>query len=362
MFLRFLSLSIVAFLVGAEDLSVRELADEQNNNNNYNVDYSFLSKFSLKFEGCYNVPQFFPYAQGQNNKNQNNNNNNNKRVLGGGGGQQNRAGLYYQPVVSYKLCSGTAGTLKSTCTGPQYVADLGTFVNAYTEAKMTQDSYACEKVREQSLSGCVSDDASAVTACEQTYFNKTGHGSCIQSDVEANFYPQKYLYCQKYNAYNGVNYYIGPLCSSDGQSVYLGLFTDQYCTTLDTTGAFYTANGYALPFSSKSLVSTAFYSCVDKYYALNNMCTNLYPMSAKCETGNYITSPTTSGCNYVNKVSSLQATATPTKSSGGGGGGAAAKAFAWIFFFTTVALGAYCYMLMKKTGRKVGMLGGDGFA
>ena len=154
-----------------------------------------------------------------------------------------------------------------------------------------------------------------------------------------------------------MNYYIGPMCSSDGKSVYMGLYTDQYCTQLDTSGAFYAANGYSLPFSSKSLVSSSFYSCVDKYYALNNMCTNLYPISAKCETSKDVSSPTTSGCNYVNKVDSLQSTYVAKKSSGG-----AAKAFAWIFFFTTVALAAYCYTLMKKTGKKVGMLGNDGFA
>lgn len=157
-----------------------------------------------------------------------------------------------------------------------------------------------------------------------------------------------------------MNYYIGPMCSTDGQSVYLGLFTDQYCTQLDTSGAYFAANGVSLPYSSKSLVSNTFYSCVDKYYALNNMCTNLYPISAKCETSKDISSPTTSGCNYVSKVSSLQPTSSYSapKSSGGG----AAKAFAWIFFFTTVALGAYCYMLMKKTGKKIGMIGSDGFA
>jgi len=344
MFLRLLTVSILALLVGAE-----------NNNNNANnnaayVDYSFLSKFSLKFEGCYNVPQFFPYGQGQNNKNQNNNNNNNnKRVLGGGGGDnaQNRAGLYYQPVITYKLCSGNAGTLKNTCSGPQYATDLGSFVNAYTEAKMSQDSFKCEELREQAdASGCT-NDADTQTTCEQAYFNRTGNSHCIQSDLEVNFNVQKYLYCQKYNQYNGVNYYIGPMCSSDGQSVYLGLFTDQYCSQLDTTGVFYSQNGYPLPFSTKSLVSGTFYSCVDKYYALNNMCTNLYPLSAKCETTKDISYPTTSGCNYVKKVDSLQSSYVAQKSSGGGG---AAKAFAWIFFFTTVALAAYLYMLMKKFG------------
>jgi len=211
MFLRILSISVLALYVGA-----------QNDNAAYNnVDYSFLSKFSLKFQGCYNVPQFFPYQQGQNNKNQNNqnnnngnnnnnNNNNNKRLLGGGGGNnnpQNRAGLYSQAVVSYKLCSGNAATLKPTCSGPQYVTDLGSFVNAYTEAKMTQDAFYCEEQREKADSDgdCLVDGVSDVT-CEQEYFNKTGNSKCIQTDLEANFNVQRYLYCQKYNAYNG---YVG---------------------------------------------------------------------------------------------------------------------------------------------------------
>ena len=150
-----------------------------------------------------------------------------------------------------------------------------------------------------------------------------------------------------------VAYYIGPMCTSDGAGVVLTLFTDRYCTIVDTSGAFLTSNGYSLPFSdpTKNLVSKDFYSCVDQhYYTLNNMCTSLYPLSAKCEIGmkGVVASPTISGCNYVNSVEVIQMHSTPSISANG-----AAKTFSWIFFFSSLVLGYYCYKLMRKTKPKL---------
>ena len=142
------------------------------------------------------------------------------------------------------------------------------------------------------------------------------------------------------------------MCTSNGTGVALNLFTDRYCTTLDTSGVFLAANGYSLPYSdaSKNLVSKDFYSCVDQhYYALNNMCTSLYPLSAKCEFGmsGVIASPTTSGCNYIHSLETIQMHPSTSKSAN------AATAFAWIFFITTLGLGYYCYRLLERMKPKL---------
>lgn len=167
----------------------RNLAENNNNNNNagddqvpVNSEYAFLSQFALKFVGCYTVPQFYAYGQGQNQK-QNN---------------QQKLGVYPQQVVKYKLCAGDAKSLRKSCTGAEYVTDLSSFLNAYTEAKMTQDAYSCETIREEadSTGGCAT--ANDVNSCEEAYFKSLGYYSCIQSDAEANFYVQKYLYCGQY--------------------------------------------------------------------------------------------------------------------------------------------------------------------
>jgi len=148
---------------------------------------------------------------------------------------------------------------------------------------------------------------------------------------------------------SSVAYYIGPVCKSDGSGIVLNVFTDRYCNTVDTSGAFFAVNGYNVPYSvnsNKNLATQDFYSCVDQhYYTLNNMCTSLYPLSAKCETGmkGVIASPTTSGCNYINSVESIQIQPMPYRNGNG-----AATAFAWIFFLSSIGLGYYCYKLRSK--------------
>lgn len=148
---------------------------------------------------------------------------------------------------------------------------------------------------------------------------------------------------------HSVAYYIGPMCTSDGNGVVLNFFTDRYCTTLDTQDTFLATNGYSLPYSegsNKTLASQDFYSCADKhYYTLNNMCTSLYPLSAKCETGmkGVISSPTTSGCNYINRVEAIQSNVPLSKSGNG-----AATAFACIFLLSSIGLAYYCYKLKNR--------------
>jgi hypothetical protein len=145
-----------------------------------------------------------------------------------------------------------------------------------------------------------------------------------------------------------VAYYIGPMCKSDGSGVVLRLFTDKFCSVLDTSGIFFTTYGYGIPYSDdsiKKLATQDFYSCIDgHYYTLNNLCTSLYPLSAKCESGmkGVLISPTTSGCNYINSVESIQSNATSTNSSG------AATLFAIFFFFSSIGLGYYCYKFRNK--------------
>jgi hypothetical protein len=178
----------------------RNLADNNNDNNNAAAvddqvtvysEYAFLSKYALKFVGCYTVPQFYAYGQGQNQKNYN----------------QQKLGIYPQQVVKYKLCAGDAKSLRSSCAGAEYVTDLSAFVNAYTEAKMTQESYTCEKVREEadSTGGCSTADD--MTTCEQAYYNKTGFSSCIRTNIDVNFDVQRYMYCQQYK----INKYVCPM-------------------------------------------------------------------------------------------------------------------------------------------------------
>ena len=146
-----------------------------------------------------------------------------------------------------------------------------------------------------------------------------------------------------------VAYYIGPICTLDGSGIVLSLFTDRFCSTPDTSGTFFAANGYSLPYSkdaTKYLSSQDFYSCIDKhYYTLNNMCTSLYPLSAKCETGmkGVLVSPSTSGCNYINGIDSIQMNAIPSKAEGG-----IATVLAVIFFLSSVGLGYYCYKLKNR--------------
>lgn len=160
---------------------------------------------------------------------------------------------------------------------------------------------------------------------------------------------------------NGAVYYTGPYCSpSDGRSIYLGVFTDLYCSAITDHSVFATINGFELPFHSTSLVSGECHSCLkqndnnngnNQYAEPSEACTDLYENAAKCEAKMDISTKDETGCEFINNILPRLTAASKSTGSSKSKNGKGATAFAVIFAFTTCLFAAYAYFLYRKIKR-----------
>jgi hypothetical protein len=135
--------------------------------------YGYLYKYSIKYTGCTDIVQINREGGG------NNNNNNGEGGL-----------LYTQHLVKFSLCPSAEGC--STCSGGgQYVVAMEDFVDAYTEAKLTEQEYACEMIRENCYCNGYNDDE----ACANSCYMQAGMDVCIEYEGQEEFEIQRYLEC-----------------------------------------------------------------------------------------------------------------------------------------------------------------------
>jgi hypothetical protein len=135
-------------------------------------DVTFIANYSIRYLGCHSL---ISVAAG----NANNNNKNDDGNM-----------LYTTHLARFALCP-TSGCSKCEG-GGEYVMNMETFVDAYTEALLTEQEYACETVRE----GCYCDNANDDEVCESACYAAAGLDYCEQQDGE-NFEVQRYLECQR---------------------------------------------------------------------------------------------------------------------------------------------------------------------
>ena len=340
--------------LGSKLLSKARIVEDRRLNDE--IDYTWVSGYSIKFHACHSLIQI---GEGGNN----------------GGGEGSR--LYTQNLVTFSLCpTSTCSSSSNTCKdGATYIVDMFEFVDAYTESKMEAAEYACEQAREN----CNNDDEDACYVDELAY--------CIEGDDDGEeFNLQEYLECRELENNNNNNnnngnynynqdgyygqYFVGPYCSSNGKSIHLGVFYDEGCTAKAKESDIYeTLNGKSLPYSSESLVANDCISCLEPVEDANDdgnnnnnnndeedadevieFCEQLYEQSGKCESNINSQYADTSGCEYINNI--LPRLEQNTKSiKSGSGSGKAAVVFAWLFAATTVALGAYAFLLFRKLRR-----------
>jgi hypothetical protein len=338
-------------------------------NQQYEEDFTWLTKHSIKFDSCHTIHTNGGEAGGG----------------GGGGGrdEQGRTPFGVQHLVNFKLCPSSSGC--SYCRGGgEYVVELREFVESYTQAKQQMQEAQCQTVEQncncQYYNG---DDDTCMSQC----YKDAGLSFCENNNNNNNqnnnnqFNVQEYMECREANFGNYYNkFYIGPVCSSSGKSIHLKLFTDASCTTLAPSGTYEKYNyNYALPYSKSSIIDSGCISCkeVDNnnnnqqqnnnqnayYYEqprVTEMCQQLYEGSAKCETNlKYKSSEyrDTGSCMYINKI--IPSLEKVYRRSGGGGGGAT---FLAVFFFMTTlgATGAAYYFHTKVERSTVDLAAKDG--
>jgi len=307
-------------------------------------------------------------------------------------------GMYQQKLVHFQLCP--SDSCRRCSNGADYVVELGDFVEAILEAKMTAQEYNCERVREN----CYCENANngedscmyncfknakmdeCADAMYESDFELQDAVECVQLEVEDEDVVKNYLYANmerpQYNQNNGGyngngqqqqeqgeidgDLFVGPYCSNNGKKIHLDVFLEETCSVTAPKGIYEATHyGDSLPFAKKSMVESGCISCMEpKEVDYNNywdqqdadeateVCTNLYEIAGKCEEGldGYYPNRDVTGCGFISNLKS---------SSLVGNTGVTAKVFAGIFAVTTVALAAVATTLWKRSQRQNVSLAGE---
>mmetsp|Transcript_21072 Transcript_21072/g.23627 ORF Transcript_21072/g.23627 Transcript_21072/m.23627 type:complete len:382 (-) Transcript_21072:159-1304(-) len=332
--------------IRADSKAGSRLLEQSRRLNDNEDDMLWLTGYSLKFEGCHEVPQYNPEEA--------------DREEGGGP-------LMTQRLIKYQLCpSDSCKDGKSTCKNAgEYISSMEQFVQAYVEQKQEAAEQACETAKEN----CYCDNANDDQVCENECLQELGLDYCIENDDDREeFEVQEFMECREIENQNGNNnnnnnnngYFVGPYCSSDGKSIHLGVFSDETCTTRASDEIYSKYNyGVELPYKSESIVKNDCVSCLEVQEENDNdqqqddevseMCQRAYEESGKCETklkdiNSYYWYPKEDSCNFIHSVLPGLEKVKRTN----GHPARTATAFAWLFGISSVALAAYVYLLREK--------------
>jgi len=336
-------------------LGSRLLSKARRVNQQQEVDYTWLNKYSIRFHSCHTIHSFGGEMEG-------------------GGGEEGSNPIGNQHLVNFKLCPSDDDCSKCKY-GGQYVVELREFMEVYLQTKQELEQAQCEAVEEYcNCNYYYGDDEKCMAKC----YSDAGLDFC--GDDEFNV--EEFIECAEAefsnNEYYASTYFIGPVCSSNGSAIHLNLFKDERCTVATDNSAYSKynydmyGNAATLPYSSKSLVDSECISCkeVDEnaYYQQNNnyyqaedpieLCLQVYMQSAKCENKMKTSYPDTGSCTYINNI--LPALEHVNQSGGSGTYSNGATALAWIFFITTICAGAGMYHFYVISLRKTVALQGNG--
>ena len=262
---------------------------------------SWVSNYSIKFQGCYKTPQWNEDA-----------------------GDDNDVKISTLNIVRFRLCPSDMCYANSATGCNQgygdYVIDMNTYLQAIVDLQYDQ----CETQNQDC--GCYNnggDDAyGTFEKCVKDCFTNNKMDYCLtyggwwndndNAQDEDNWSLKDMAQCQfsvKNN--NGDSYYTGPYCSSDGGSIVMGLFTDDTCSNnADIYGGgktYTTTTGKTLPYTDTSMINTK--ECMscnqisnNGYTQVREGCETLYDQSGKCE--QYIEDGTgnNNACQYMEGI------------------------------------------------------------
>lgn len=278
---------------------------------------TFLGKYALKFHSCHSVSEW--------NGSYGNNSDDDSKIV-------------KKHLVSFRLCSSRTCSNSSSkgCVSQygDYVVDINTFVYYYLSALKEGNS----KVSEYCLNKC-----GGTNYCYYGCFSEKG-GAYME---DSNINPFDYVQCAAYG-----DYYIGPVCSSTGDQIKLGIFTDSSCSTLSScdSSCFYEKYSFELPYTSQSMISDNCLPCSDNSNSGTSSgsgCASIYHSSGKCETKLPIDYPNNSACTFIDgikrsKYGAIRGMSVKNK---------AASFAIGLLTFTTVLLSLYAHFVWKKFQR-----------
>eukprot|EP00529_Nitzschia_sp_RCC80_P031728 CAMPEP_0113459794 /NCGR_PEP_ID=MMETSP0014_2-20120614/10646_1 /TAXON_ID=2857 /ORGANISM="Nitzschia sp." /LENGTH=357 /DNA_ID=CAMNT_0000351409 /DNA_START=411 /DNA_END=1484 /DNA_ORIENTATION=- /assembly_acc=CAM_ASM_000159 len=306
-------------------------ARKLNNNNNYNngnnnqdfnwddVDISFLSGYSMKFQGCHHVQQWNEDAE-----------------------DEEDIRIKTQRLVRFRMCpanSCEAGGTSLGCSADygDYVVDMETYLEAYLN-QMQQNYMNNNGQRQLANNGNSNIDLSSLMTCQAMQNNNNG-GRKLANNGNNYYYD------------NDVQYYVGPYCAEQGGQIHIGVFMDDTCTVFADEGEEVFKmqhNGVELPYASQSVVNLNCMAC-GAYGEVSETCQDIYKVAGKCETKMGVYYPNESACGYISGIKIIREdgvirTSATHKSK-------TASVFIGLFLTAAVLLAGYVYYLRTKLGR-----------
>jgi len=337
---------------------------------------SWVMNYSIKFQGCHHISQWNDEVDGEDD-----------------------VRIATKRLVRFRLCPSNYCSLENAggCNSGygDYVIDMNIYLEAFLESVQEYNEAKCAYL--ENMSGCDNDNNNGnADYCLYDYYAANGMADVCadenpyQNNYNANNNNQDafdlgdYTDCAganiQYNNNNGgrqldqaVDYYMGPYCAEQGGSIYLGLFTDDSCTTFaDDYGgkeAYYSMTGRELPYGETNMITMDCYSCMaaDAQYNYNGndnnnnngnnggyvseMCEMVYSQAGKCE--NHLDAngvyPNYNACSYIQGIQVIRKNGIIVSS--GSKANKTASIFIGIFVVAFVLLSAYVYYLKTKLDR-----------
>jgi len=350
--------------VGQRVLSKARRLDD----NDDEVDYTWVAGMSLKFQGCYHTEQWNDEAD-----------------------DEEDLRISTQRLVRFRLCPTDTCSMESAagCDSGygDYVLGMEQYLEAYFEAVQQDQEYNCEYEKEYGdCAAC--EDADDEETCEYDCYMAKGMEYCVDNNPYADDDAeeeedqfenlQEFAECQNFEFEDNdnrrrldeeeeVEYYVGPYCSESGGGIYLGLFTDDTCSSFaDDYGGretFVTLSlGKSLPYSESTMIGTECMSCKEPQDAddqndgdqqdadeVKESCEELYQSAGKCEYGLDIENPNNYGCNFMEGIKIVRKNGAIVQ--GAGASNTTASVFIGLFAASFVLMGGYSYYLKTKLDR-----------
>jgi hypothetical protein len=333
------------------------------------VDFTWVADFSIKFQGCHHVSQWNADAD-----------------------EEEDVKISTKRLIRFRLCpaNSCSATNAGGCSSGygDYIIDMNTYLDSYFEAVEQYNEYKCEYIM-QMVCDCDNDDGKGddfdEEICQYDCYAAQGVTDiCSENnpynddeEKEEAFELREYMECANWEAPESdedqgrkleeeeVEYFMGPYCAEQGGAIFLGLFTDDTCTTFaDDYGGketYFSLAGESMPYASESVVGMECVSCKEPEDfnedgndnededAVIEMCEQIYQSAGKCEKNLGISDPNNNACTYMEGIKIVRKngvvelkSSTANKS---------ASVFIGLFVVAFVLLAAYVYYLRTKLDR-----------
>jgi len=341
------------------------------NDDNEEIDYTWVANMSLKFQGCYHTQTWNGEADGDED-----------------------IKISTQRLVRFRLCPTSECTMESAsgCSSGygDYIIGMDQYLEAYFEAIEQDQEYSCDYEKEYGDCICedTGDDGFDEEICEYDCYMGKGMEYCVdgnpynddEEEEEEEMELREMAECKELEIDNGdrrrldeeeeeVQYFVGAYCSDSGASIHLGVFTEESCSQFaDEYGGAATyeqlTSGKTLPYASSTMIGTECMSCKEPVDAndgndndqededeVKESCEQLYEESGKCEQGlsDSIQYPNNYGCNYMEGITIVRKNGVVVR--GPGSKNSTASVFIGLFACSFVVLGGYAYYLKTKLDR-----------